>query len=226
GNLLDHLLLTMKKVEEFYTNEYVVSLPVLKLGALLHDIGKPDCYSEEKDGTIHFYGHEEKGVELLDSIRKQVNLSNDEFKVLQSLLRYHMRPHLLAREKNLTNKAIWRLVRDGGEESPAIFLLAYADALASGGKGSKEVWELLKRGIEIWNEMRQPKFKPLLTGDDLIEIGFKPGPIFREILEQVEEARIEGELHTTEEALKFVKRFNLKRFNLKRFNLKENFYEN
>lgn len=206
GNLLDHSLLTVKRIEQLCIPSWQgkTPIPVLKLGALLHDLGKPYCYSEDEDGRVHFYGHEQKGVELLDSIRERLRLSNYELKSLQSLIRYHMRPHLLARERTPTDKAIWRLVRDGGDETPGILLLAYADALASGGQGKKKLQELLGRGISLWEEMRRPKFRRILTGDDLIKLGLPPGPIFKKILEKVEELQISGELHTREEAIQFV----------------------
>ena len=57
----------------------------------------------------------------------------------------------------------------------------------------------------MWEELKRPKFKRLITGDDLIKLGFTPGPKFKLILEEVEEAQLIGELKTHQEALKFVK---------------------
>ncbi len=214
GNLLYHSLLTVKKIEERYKfiNECIVaipemSLPVLKLAGLLHDIGKPYCYSN-KNGKVHFYGHEKKGVELLEDIRKRLKLSNNEFKTIQTLIKYHMRPHLLAgrgRQIAPTEHAIFRFVRDVGNYIPQIFLLAYADALASGPRGEKKLLALAKRGIKMWEELKRPRFKRLITGDDLIKLGLEPGPKFKSILEKVEEAQISGECKTHKEALEFVR---------------------
>ena len=205
GNLLYHSLLTVKKIEDSRLTIHDSRLTILKLAGLLHDIGKPYCYSEE-NGKVHFYGHEKKGVELLSRIRERLRLSNNEFRIIRTLIQYHMRPHLLARERNLTEHAIFRLVRDVKELTPDIFLLAYADALASGPRGEKRLLALAKRGIKMWEEFKQPKFKRLITGNDLIKLGLKPGPRFKEILQAVEEAQISGELRTFKEALRFVKR--------------------
>ena len=223
GNLLDHSILTVKEIEtlkgfdpkfEEFKGYFEKKMPVLKISALLHDIGKPYCYSENELGRVHFYGHEEKGVKLLANIRKELRMSNSEFRTIETLIRYHMRPHLLVRaipsnsiprEGIPTDKAVWRLVRDGGDETPGILLLAYADALASGGKGKKKLLNLLKKGMSILEDMRRPKFKRLLTGDDLIALGFKPGPGFKKILQTVEEAQVSGELHTHSQALQFVR---------------------
>ncbi|MCK4352646.1 CCA tRNA nucleotidyltransferase [candidate division WOR-3 bacterium] len=215
GNLLDHSMLTVKKVEDLeasedfspWFSEYLrKKLPVLKLAALLHDIGKPYCYTKNESGKVHFYGHEKKGIELLVGIRDRLRLSHKEFKTLQLLIHYHMRPHLLARERYPTDKAIWKFIRDGGEEAQGILLLAYADALASGRRGRKGLLKLLDRGIKMQAEFNRPKFKPLLTGNDLISLGLKPGPKFKEILQIVGEMQVSGELHTTNQALQFVKK--------------------
>ncbi|MCK4308041.1 CCA tRNA nucleotidyltransferase [candidate division WOR-3 bacterium] len=204
GNLLYHSLLTVKKIEDSRFTIHDSRFTILKLAGLLHDIGKPYCYSEE-NGKVHFYGHEKKGVELLEGIRERLKLSNNEFKAIQILIQYHMRPHLLAREKTQTEHAIFRLVRDVGKLTPQIFELAYADALASGPRGEKRLLALAKKGIKMWEELKRPKFKRLITGDDLIKLGFTPGPKFKLILEEVEEAQLIGELKTHQEALKFVK---------------------
>ena len=223
GNLLYHSLLTVKKIEDsrltthgsqFTTHDSRLTihdsrLTILKLAGLLHDIGKPYCYSEE-NGKVHFYGHEKKGVELLEGIRERLKLSNNEFKTIQTLIQYHMRPHLLAGRSSSrtapTEHAIFRFVRDVGDLIPQIFLLAYADALASGPRGEKRLLALAKRGIKMWEELKRPKFKRLITGDDLIKLGFTPGPKFKLILEKVEEAQLSGKLRTQQEALKFVKK--------------------
>ncbi|MDI6841020.1 MAG: HD domain-containing protein [bacterium] len=209
GNLLNHSILTVKKIEQMQIKEckeyFNRKLATLKLSALLHDIGKPYCYSEDKRGQVHFYGHERKGIELLNNVREKLRLSNYEFRSIATLIRYHMRPHLLASDGIPTAKAIWRLVRDGGADTPGIFLLAYADAIASGGMGSKKLLDLLKIGITMWKDMRRPKFKRIITGDDLIALGLKPGPRFRKILQEVEEAQVSGELRTKEEAIEFVR---------------------
>jgi poly(A) polymerase len=63
---------------------------------------------------------------------------------------------------------------------------------------------LLRKREEFANEPIIPP--PLLRGDDLIALGFKPGPEFGEILEAVETQHLEGTLRTKEEALEWVKR--------------------
>ncbi|MDD5529267.1 MAG: HD domain-containing protein [bacterium] len=209
GNLLDHSLLTIKKMDTATYNfqKYTVNRKhILRLAGLLHDIGKPYCYSKDKLNRVHFYGHERKGVRLLEGIRERLKLSNSDFRSLSNLIEFHMRPHLLGEEKMPTNKAILRFIRAGGEDSILILLLAYADAMASGNRGRAGLLRLINRSIEIWETMHRPKFKRLLTGNDLIRMGYKPGPLFRTILQTIEEEQISNELSTHKQAMDFVKK--------------------
>ncbi|MDD2891211.1 MAG: HD domain-containing protein [bacterium] len=207
GNLLDHSLLTVKKIDTATYNfkKYTANkIHILKFSGLLHDIGKPYTYSKDKLNRVHFYGHEKRGVELLEGIRGRLKLSNSDFRSLSNLIGFHMRPHLLGEEKIPTNKAILRFIRDGEEDSILILLLAYADAMASGNRGRAGLLRLINRSIEIWETMRQPKFKRLLTGNDLIKMGYKPGPVFKTILQAIEEEQISNELSTRKQAMDFV----------------------
>ncbi len=210
-NLLDHSLLTVREIEQtHWSNEITARFfkekgTLLKLAALIHDIGKPSCYIKKDDGSVHFYGHEARGVELLENIKEELKLSNKETQVLKVLIAYHMRPHLLASSKDYSDKAIWRLVRDAGDETPGLLMLAQGDALASSGKDIEDLNKVIKKALSIYSNTREPKFKRLISGDDLIKIGFTPGPIFKKILKKIEEAQIEGKLKTKQEAITFVK---------------------
>ena len=77
-----------------------------------------------------------------------------------------------------------------------------ADCLAS--HKNMTVWKFLKRKIKTLSR-EQIKPEPLLKGRDLIELGFKPGPVFGKILSQLEEKQLEGELTSKDQALAWVK---------------------
>lgn len=214
GNLLGHSINTVKEMEfilKRFSNQLGTYIKgkkgVLKLTALLHDIGKPYCYSKDKLGKVHFYKHESKGVELLKKIKERLKLSNKDFKIITQIIKLHMRPHLLASEIFPTDKAIWRLIRDSKEEAPGVLLLAYADVLSSGGESEKEILELIKRGIKIWKEFKHPQFKLLVTGNDLIKLGLKPGPIFKKILREIEEAQVTNKSYSQKQALNYIKKY-------------------
>lgn len=170
--------------------------PVLAFGVLFHDLGKPAAMTVTD--RIHFYGHEERGAETARKICSRFKFSNADTENIVLLVRHHgdlcrageMHPGKLAR----------MLDRPTFEEE---LELHRVDALA--GPGGLSTWKFLKAAHEARRAAGPPQ-AALLTGKDLIEIGFAPGPIFREILESVEEEREEGRIAGAEEARAWVLR--------------------
>ncbi len=218
-NLFQHSLLTYACAEEIIANleetpfgqvrldaeGYLLERrALLKLSALLHDIGKPQALAEDSSGVIHFYGHERIGARKAKLISKErLKLSRKETKTLTTLIALHMRPHLLAREGELSPRAMRRFFRDCEDEGIGVLLLAYADALASregeGANLERTTSQLLSFYLE---QKTKPRLERLLTGDDLIdELKLDPSPLFKVILKEVEERQLEGEIETREEAL-------------------------
>jgi poly(A) polymerase len=186
----------------------------MKWAALFHDVGKPFTYgiNEEKGGRITFYNHDLRGADILAEIAQRLRWARDDTNLIAHLIAGHMRPFFLAnnqRQGNLTFKACLRLVRKIGEHLPGLFLLAMSDALAGKGEASPEAIEqevagLFAHLLEVEERHVIPvrTAPPLITGNDLIEqLGLTPGPLFREILDQVEEAHMEHRISTSEEAL-------------------------
>lgn len=187
----------------------------LKWAALLHDIGKAETWAvhEEKGGRITFYNHDQHGVELIADIANRLRFSNEDKSVISRLVGGHMRPfHLanVARSSTLSVKACIRLVKSIEPDLPGLFLLGMADSLAGQGEDrpeamEEELKELFSRLVTVQRENMTPirTAPPLLTGNDLIEqFQLEPGPIFKEILSAVEEARMEQTLVSYDEALR------------------------
>ncbi|XCN75174.1 MAG: HD domain-containing protein [Candidatus Electrothrix aestuarii] len=186
----------------------------LKWAALLHDVGKPYTYgiNEAKGGRITFYNHDLRGADILTEIARRLRWAKEDTSVIARLIAGHMRPFFLAnnqRQDRLTLKACLRLVRKIGEHLPGLFLLAMSDALAGKGEASpedieQEVAGIFFRLLKVEEEHVVPvRTAPaLITGKDLIdELGLTPGPLFRILLERVEEAHMEHRISTREEAL-------------------------
>ncbi len=187
---------------------------LLKWAALFHDIGKPATYgiNEDKGGRITFYDHDQQGADIFSSIAHRLRWSSEDTRLVARLISGHMRPFFLAnnqRQGNLTLKACLRLVKAIDKELPGLFLLSMADALAGKGEGSPDAME--EEVSALFNRLREVEAnhvkpvrtaQPLITGQDLInELNLKPGPHFRIILEEVEEAQMELKISTRGQAL-------------------------
>ena len=170
--------------------------PTLAWGALLHDVGKPATFRVAD--RIRFDDHVEVGVKIAEDICKRLRLSNDDTEQILALVDNHMRFGHVSRMKESTLKKFLRL--------PAFdehLALHRADCLAS--HGNLTTYEFIReKQQEIPAETMRPS--PLVTGDDLIAQGHVPGPKFREILNAVEDAQLEGRLPSRDEALEFVRR--------------------
>jgi len=171
--------------------------PTLAWGALLHDVGKPPTFRVAAD-RVRFDDHVEVGVKMADEICRRLRFSNDDVEQILALVQNHMRFGHVMRMKESTLKKFMRLRRF--DEHMA---LHRADVLASHGNLGAYEFVQQKRN-EIPPQMMRPS--KLVTGDDLIAAGHTPGPRFREILNAVEDAQLEGRLLSRDQALEFVHR--------------------
>jgi poly(A) polymerase len=169
----------------------------LAWGALLHDVGKPPTFRVAAD-RIRFDDHVEVGVKMAAEICRRLRFSNDDTEQILALIQNHMRFGHVMRMKESTLKKFMRLPRF--DEHMA---LHRADVLASHGNLGAYEYVQQKRN-EISPQMMRPS--KLVTGDDLIAAGHTPGPKFREILNAVEDAQLEGRLLSRDQALEFVHR--------------------
>ncbi|MFQ6100506.1 MAG: CCA tRNA nucleotidyltransferase [Anaerolineae bacterium] len=182
---------------------------VLKLGALLHDVGKPTTWSQDENGRIHFYDHELVGARIAAKRLKALRFSRDEIGRVCVMIRQHLRPAHLARTDNITRRAIYRYFRATGGVGVEVVLLSLADHLATWGPNLQECrWSqrlevaetLLTHYFERHEETVAPP--PLITGNDLMaELGLDGGPEIGRLLEMLREAQAAGEVKTREQAL-------------------------
>jgi poly(A) polymerase len=171
--------------------------PTLAWGALLHDVGKPATFRVAPE-RIRFDNHVDVGVKIAEEICGRLRFSNQDASQVLALIDNHMRFSHATRMNQSTLKKFLRM--PGFDEHLA---LHRADSLAS--HGNLSTYEFVREKLaEIPPEKIRPV--PLVTGDDLIAAGYAPGPRFREILEAVEDAQLEGGLLSHDTALEFVKR--------------------
>jgi poly(A) polymerase len=179
---------------------------LLKLAGLLHDIAKPQTRFTNTDGEVHFYGHDSLGARLVGGMaRERLRLSRHQAAMVKTLVAEHMRLHLLATAKDLTDRAIRRFFHDLGDDAFGMMILNVADGWATAGR-TLHLEDTIARMIgQKRDEDAKASIKRLVTGDDLIELGLKPGPSFKVILQELQDLQIEGRIATREEGLEYLK---------------------
>lgn len=173
--------------------------PALAWGALLHDVGKPPTFKSAKQtgDRIRFDGHDEVGARMAAEICHRLRFSGDEADQVVSLVASHMRFKDVLRMRPSTLKRFLRLPHF--DEHLELHRL---DCQAS--HGILGNWEYVRKFLAETppEQIRPPR---LLTGDDLMGLGFQAGPLFKSILQSVEDAQLEGRLRTKEEAIQYVR---------------------
>ncbi|HUJ30385.1 MAG TPA: CCA tRNA nucleotidyltransferase [Candidatus Acidoferrum sp.] len=173
--------------------------PTLAWGVLLHDVGKPPTFKPPAGpgGRIRFDEHVEVGTKMAEEICRRLRFSNDDTEQIAALVANHLRFKDVPQMKPSTLKRFVRLNRF--DEHLELHRL---DCTAS--HGNLENYEFVRRFLaETPPEVVKPP--RLLTGDDLRALGYKPGPQYKEILDAVEEAQLDGRLVDREEAIRLVK---------------------
>jgi poly(A) polymerase len=181
----------------------------LRFACLLHDIAKPETFSQNEEGRIHFYGHDNLGAEKAKKFCRRLGLSRDTEAVVAAVIKQHMRLFNLSTPGGPSKNAMHRYCRDMKSAVLEGLILAQADARATYDLMPKEKFTDTEKPMSAVLEYYYEKYlkaeeKPLVTGDDLIERGLSPGPRFREILDEVKERQAAGLLRDRNEALEFV----------------------
>lgn len=188
-------------------------LPLLKLAALLHDIGKPSTRSLNPDtGHIIFYKHDKEGARLINLLARRLKLSNTDREFLTLLVTEHLHVISLAR-KTVRASTIMRWFRKMEDISIPEIILSMADVKATLGLYSSREFRayyinwsktmIIKyyKGIKFRLERQS-----LITGEDLIALGMRQGPKMGRVLDSLRNAQDSGEINSTEEAITMAKK--------------------
>ena len=157
------------------------------LAALTHDFGKAVC-TEERNGVIHAYEHEKKGLPLVETFLRRITAENKLIRYVLNLVELHMKPNTVA-EACSAVKVTTRMF-DRAEDPEALVCIALADDLgriASKPTGVNDGF--LRQRLEIFREQMS---RPYVMGRDLIEAGLKPAEDFTQILEYAHKLRLAG----------------------------------
>ena len=173
----------------------------LAWGTLLHDVGKALTRSEDEKG-VHFYGHVQQGEIIADTIMQRLKFSRMQRETVVNLIRQHM---VFMNVRKMRPGRLKRFLR-----MPDFDLhleLHRLDCLAS--HGMLDNYEFCREQLQILalDDLHPPR---LLTGNDLIAMGFTPGKIIKDILLAVEEEQLEGRIQSAEQAINYVRnRWNI-----------------
>jgi poly(A) polymerase len=201
GLVLDHL---DERLEHFVPRK-----AALRFACLLHDVAKPETFTEDKDGHVHFYGHDNLGAAKAGDICARFRLSRGTEALVAAVIKQHMRLFNLSVPGGPSKNAMYRYCRDLGDALPESLILAQADARATFDIMPREKFlDTEKPMVAVlgyyYGKFLKAEEKPLVTGQDLIDRGMKPGPRFKEILEDIKERQAAGTLKDRKEALAFL----------------------
>jgi poly(A) polymerase len=170
----------------------------LAWGVLLHDVGKPATFqsAEETGDRIRFNHHVDVGVKMAEDFCRKLRFSNEDTEQIAALVGNHMRFGAVEAMKKSTLKRFVRLPRF--DEHLELHRL---DCLSS--HRHLDSYEFVQHFLDE-TPPEQVRPERLLTGDDLLAMGFQPGPEFARILKGVEDAQLEGQLKTKEDAKEYV----------------------
>jgi putative nucleotidyltransferase with HDIG domain len=178
----------------------------LRLGALLHDVGKPGTRSVSTEGRVTFIGHDALGAQMATAVLTRLRASERLREHVAALARHHLRLGFLVHETPLGRRAIYRYLRATEPVQVDVTLLSVADRLATRGRGSDEA---ISRHLELARQLLGDAFawragrpRPPVRGDELARaVGLAPGRELGQILQELEEASFAGEIATPEQAI-------------------------
>jgi poly(A) polymerase len=173
--------------------------PTLAWGVLLHDVGKPPTFRpvEETADRIRFDGHVEVGVRMAAEICRRLRFANEETEQVKALVANHMKFKDVGQMRQSTLKRFVRQPRFAEHLE-----LHRLDCQASHGR--LDAYQAVQEFLAS-TPPEQVRPARLLTGDDLLALGFPPGPAFQRILTAVEDAQLEGVLQSKDQAVDFVR---------------------
>lgn len=188
GDVFVHTMLLLEKLP-------TPCPPALAWGALLHDVGKPATFRRAPD-RIRFDGHVDVGVKIAEEICRRLRFSNEETVQVLALVDNHMRFGAVEQMKMSTFKKFIRLPHfEQHLELHRLDCESSHRSLGSYNFTREKMAEL---------PVKEVRPDPLVSGDDLIRVGYEPGPRFKEILSSVEDAQLDNRLTTKSEALAYI----------------------
>lgn len=183
-------------------------IPLLKLTALLHDVGKPLTKSvDSRSGRITFYGHDKTGADMISEISSRLRMSSRDRSFMQTLESEHLHILNLSRPevRPATRMRVFRLLKD---DMVPLIILGMADIKSTLGPGSDKAgrehhlrWSREAIGDYYRETKKKLGQKNFVSGNDLIDMGMPPGPEMGKLLRKLREAQDTGQVKDRDEAM-------------------------
>ncbi|MCX5387569.1 CCA tRNA nucleotidyltransferase [Streptomyces sp. NBC_00083] len=169
---------------------------VLRLAALLHDIGKPRTRRFESDGRVSFHHHEVVGAKMTKKRMSALKYSNDMVKDVSQLVELHLRFHGYGTGE-WTDSAVRRYVRDAGPLLDRLHKLTRSDCTTRNKRKANALSRaydgLEERIAELQQQEELDSIRPDLDGNQIMEIlGVGPGPAIGQAYKHLLELRLEN----------------------------------
>ena len=176
----------------------------LRMGALLHDIAKPNTKGIE-NGKVHFRHHEVIGARMTKKILKRLKYDKKTIEDVAQLVEQSARPHTF--KMGWTDSAVRRYIVDAGHMLEDLNALVRADVTTKNKQKKQDIYQTLdqleKRIEEVKTKEELSKIRPALSGDEIMEhFKIQPGPKVGIIMKALYEQRINDGEVSKEEAFK------------------------
>lgn len=199
GDVWTHTMMVLDEMAKFRVGKHKLDLKLM-LAALCHDFGKA-THTQIKDEQIRAIGHEKAGVELTKYFLYRLTNEHDFIKSILPLVEHHLVPSSYFRN-NARDKKIRHLSTK--VKISELLILARADFF---GRTTQEAMSGIYEAGD-WMEKKAKELgvyssppKPFIIGQDLIDLGLMPSPKFSDILHQMYEKQLNGEIKTKEDAI-------------------------
>lgn len=226
--LLEHSIETVKQVQLYYENAVAdvkshldetlfaghKRIAYLKLGAFLHDTGKPSVWTiDTQTGRHRFIMHDSEGAKIIEPYLKDLKFSKKQISYLQKIIKNHIYPAGVVTSDETSEKAYLRFYRKMGDETIDLIAIAYADRMSA--LGSEITQEMINKNINGLDKLlngylkQKTELKPLpklLDGKEIMQIlNIPQSKELGKIIEKLKEAQISSDVITKEDAINFIK---------------------
>ncbi len=186
----------------------------LRLGALLHDTGKP-ATKGDRNGYVTFIGHDSVGAEIVDKSLARLKASAALRRYVSGLTRHHLHLGFMVHERPLPRRRLFDYLRECGDVAPDVTLLTAADRMSARGSGAVAAPEMIQAHLDLvrevlpdaleWQRSGPPTLP--LPGDELArEVGIAEGPDLGRLISEVQAALFAGEVSSRAEVVEHARK--------------------